>query len=55
MNESTIYLNLAYQGLIEPIGVWRNVDTMIKGILTKVDFEIIDPKEEYSSFPAPVG
>ena len=43
---------MAYQGLIEPIGVWRNVNTTIKGILTKFDFEIIDPKEGSSSFPA---
>ena len=27
----------------------------IKGILTKFDFEIIDPKEGSSSFPALVG
>ena len=43
------------QCLIEPIGVWKNVDTTIKGISTKVDFEIIDPKEGSSSFPALVG
>ena len=53
--ESGIYRKLADQGLIEPIGVWRNVDTTIKGISTKVDFEIIDPKEGSSSFPALVG
>ena len=53
--ESGIYLKLADQGLIEPIGVWKNVDMTIKGISTKVDFEIIDPKEGSSSFPASVG
>ena len=53
--ELGIYLKLADQGLIEPIRVWRNFDTTIKGILTKVDFEIIDPKEGSSSFPALVG
>ena len=53
--ESGIYLKLVDQGLIEPIGVWKNVDTTIKGILTKVDFEIIDPKEGSSSFPTLVG
>ena len=53
--ESGIYLKLADQGLIEPIEVWRNVDTTIKGISTKVDFEIIDPKEGSSSFPALVS
>ena len=42
--ESGIHLKLADQGLIEPIIVWRNVDTTIKGISTKVKFEIIDPK-----------
>ena len=31
------------------------MDTTIKGILTKVNFEIIDPKEGSSSFPALVG
>ena len=49
------YLKLADQGLIEPIGVWKNVDTTIKGISTKVDFEIIDPKEGSSSFPTLVS
>ena len=53
--ESGIYLKLVNQGLIEPIGVWKNVDTTIKGISTKVDFEIIDPKEGSSSFPMLVG
>ena len=43
------------QGLIKPIGVWRNVDTTIKGITTKVDLEIINLKEGSSSIPALVG
>ena len=45
--ELGIYLKLADQSLIEPIGVWKNVDTTIKGISTKVNFEIIDPKEGF--------
>ena len=53
--ESGIYLKLADQGLIEPIGVLKDVDTTIKGISTKVDFKIIDPKEGSSSFPVLVG
>ena len=53
--ESGIYLKLADQGLIEPIGVWKDVDTTIRGISTKVYFEIIDPKEGSNSFPALVG
>ena len=55
LNELGIYLKLADQGLIEPTGVQRNVDTMIKGISTKIDFKIINPKEGSSSFPALVG
>ena len=55
LNESGIYLKLADQGMIEPIGVWHNVNTTIKGITTKVDFKIIDPKEGFISFPALVG
>ena len=31
------------------------MDTTIKGISTKANFEIIDPKEGSSSFPALVG
>ena len=50
--ELGIYLKLADHGLIKPIGVWKNVDTTIKGISTKVYLEIIDPKEGSSSFPA---
>ena len=53
--ESGVYLKLADQGLIEPIGLWRSVDTTIKGISTKIDFEIIDPKKGSSSFLALVG
>ena len=53
--KSGIYVKIADQGLIEPIGVWKNVDTTIKGISTKVDFEIIDPKEGSISFLALVG
>ena len=29
LNELGIYLKLAYQGLIKPIGVWRNFDMSI--------------------------
>ena len=36
--KSRIYLKIADQGLIEPIGVWRNADMTIKGISTKVNF-----------------
>ena len=55
LNEFGIYLKLADQGLIEPNGVWKNVDTTVKGITTKVDFEIINPIEGSSSFLDLVG
>ena len=42
--ELGIYLKLADHGVIKPIRVWRNVDTTIKGISTKFNFEIINPK-----------
>ena len=43
MVESGIYLKLKDQGLIEPIGVWKNVKTSIVGNNTTIDFKIIDP------------
>ena len=55
LNESGIYLKLEKQGLIEPIGVWRNFKMTIKINTTKVNFEIIDRKEGSSSFPSLVG
>ena len=55
LHESDIYLKLVDQILIEPIGVWKNLDTTIKGIMTQVDFEINDPKEGSTSFPTLVG
>ena len=51
LNEFGIYLNLEEQGHIEPIGLWRNVNRAIKDITTKVEFEIIDPKEGSKSSP----
>ena len=55
LNEYGIYLKLEDQGLIEPISVWKNVDMIIKGITTKVNFQIINPKEGSSSFLSLVG
>ena len=52
LKEFDIYLKLENQGLIEPIGVCNNFDMTIKGITTKVDFEIINPKEGSNSFPS---
>ena len=55
ISESGIYIKLVDQGLIEPIGVWQNVDTSIKGITTKFNSEIINPKEGSRSFTTLVG
>jgi hypothetical protein len=35
------YLKLVNQILIEPIGILRNVNTKIMGILTSVEFKVI--------------
>ena len=53
--ESNIYLKLADQGLIESIGVWKNVKTSIMGINTTIEFKIIDPQEGSKYFHALVG
>ena len=51
LHESGIYIKLTDQGLIEPIDVWKSVDMTIKGIMSQVDFEIINPKEGSNFFP----
>ena len=50
LSKSRIYLKLANQCLIEPIGVWKLVNTGIMGIHTQVDFEIIDPHDGVTYF-----
>jgi hypothetical protein len=40
------------QILIEPIGVLGNVDTQIMGILTQVDFEVINLVEGIPTYPS---
>jgi hypothetical protein len=49
------YLKLVDQILIEPIGILRNVDTQIMGILTQVDFEVIDLVEGMPTYATLVG
>lgn len=39
---------LVNQGLIEPIGVWKSVNTKIMVIQEQTDFEIIDPQDIFS-------
>ena len=42
--KSDYYLKLAKQGLIEPLGLCRKVQTPIMGISFKIDLEVIEPK-----------
>ena len=53
--KSYYYLKLADQGLIEPLGLCRNVQTTIMGISVKIDFKMIETKEGSKSYPALVG
>ena len=46
------YLKLVDQGLVEPLGIWRDVETSIMGIKKRIDFEVIDPKQGSSSYPS---
>ena len=43
--KSDYYLKLADQGLIEPLGLCRNIQTTKMGISIKNDFKVIEPKE----------
>ena len=45
LNESGIYLKLGDRAIIEPISVWKNVDTTINNITKKFKIVIINPKE----------
>ena len=53
--KSYYYLKLADQGLIEPLGLCRNIETTIMGISVKIDFKVIEPKEGSNSYPTLVG
>ena len=50
--KSDYCLKLADQGLIEPVGLSRNVETTIMGIYIKIDFKVIEPKEGSKSYPS---
>lgn len=52
LDKSNFYLKLANQGLVEPLGIWRDVETIIMGISTRVDFEFIEPRLGSNSYPA---
>ena len=53
--KSDYYLKLVDQGLIEPLGLCRNIETTIMGISVKIDFKVIEPKEGIKSYPTLVG
>ena len=53
--KSEYYLKLADQGLIEPLGLCRNIETTIMDITVTTDFKVIEPKEGSKSYPALVG
>ena len=46
LQESGIYIRLAVQGLIAPIGVLKKAETSIMGITTMIDYEVIDIQDE---------
>ena len=53
--ESDVYIRLADQGIIAPIGALIQAETSIMGLTTVVDYEVIDLKDEQYSYPALVG
>ena len=53
--KSDYYLKLVDQGLIEPLGLCRNVETTIMGISTRTDFKVIEPREGRKSYPSLVS
>ena len=42
--KSDYYLKLADQGLIEPLGICKNIESTIMRISVKIDFKVIEPK-----------
>lgn len=53
--KSNYYLKLADQGLIETLGLCRNIETTIMGITIKTNFKVIEPKKGSKSYPTLVG
>ena len=50
--KSDYYLKLVDQGLIEPLGLCRNIEKTIMRISIKIDFKVIEPKEGSKSYLA---
>ena len=53
--KSEFYLKLAYQGLIKPLGIWKDIKTTIICMLTRVNFEVIEHNSSSNSYPAIFG
>lgn len=53
--KSNFYLKLLDQGLVESLGIWKYMKMIIMGILTIIDFDVIEPKTGYNSYIALVG
>lgn len=51
LEESRIYIILVDQAPIAPIGVWKNVETSIMGIMMMIDYEVIDIQDEHHTYP----
>lgn len=55
LTKSDFYLKLAVQGLAKPLGIWKDVETTMMGMSTRIDFEVIEPKPESNSYSTLVG
>ena len=53
--KSEYYLKLSDQGLIEPLGLCRNIETTLIGISVRIKFKVIEPREGSKSYLALVG
>jgi len=51
LHESAIYIRLMDQGLIAPIGMLKQAKTLIMGITTMIDYEVIDIQDEHHTYP----
>ena len=49
------YLKLADQGLVDPLGIQKDIKTTIMDISTRIDFQVIEPKQGSNSYATLVG
>ena len=55
LEKSDFYIKLTAQGLVEPLGIWRDVEMTIMGISMRIDFELIEPRSGSTSYHSLVG